>query len=282
MEANENRGAVAVQYFAALLGAYAISCACVPHALANRFVSSLNAVIIFSLAAHALVDAEHAISDAPPLAHAAISLECVCAYLVYDSLIGLVRGFESSPILMLVHHGVGLASELLTLSTGFGAYCTLVIHLAEASTPLLHLSWLLLKRGRGGTRLFLVVSHALVATFALTRVVSPAVLLFGYQLGSAASAHWGKHRVVYRLHLGVTTVFWALNCFWFTKLLQASKGLPRTSGRAARHDGTRGRAESRSNDGRAAAAEHTSGSVEAKVAMASGVDVVGTATLRAR
>jgi hypothetical protein len=268
-------GVVAVRYSIALVSAYAVSCACVSPALANRLVSALNGAIIFGLAAHALADAEHAISDAPPLARApAISLECVCAYLVYDSLVGLLRGFESSPALMLVHHAVGLASELLTLSTGYGAYCTMVIHLAEASTPLLHLSWLLLKRGHAGTRLFAVVSAALGATFALTRVVSPAALLFGYQLGAAAAAHWGEYRVLYRLHLGVTAIFWALNCFWFHKLLQASSGVPRAAG---------------ARRGRAAVPpvgsdqSHATGSVDAhSVARASGVEARGAAALRAR
>lgn len=275
---NAANGVVAARYFAALVGAYATSCACLSPALANRLVSALNGAIIFGLAAHALADAEHAISDAPPLARAsAVSLECVCAYLVYDSLVGLLRGFESSPALMLVHHAVGLASELLTLSTGYGSYCTLIIHLAEASTPLLHLSWLLLKRGHGGTRLFAAMSAALGATFALTRVVSPAALLFGYQLRSAAAAHWGEHRVVYRLHLGVTAIFWALNCFWFRRLLQASKGLPRRAGG--------GRAAGRT--GAAAAApggvdlDHDAGD-SVDVAKASGVEARGAATIRAR
>lgn len=276
------RGAIAVRYFAALVGAYAISCACVPFALANRLVSALNGAIIFGLAAYALSDAEHAISDAPPLARvSAVSLECVCAYLVYDLLVGLVRGFESSPALMLVHHTVGLASELLTLSTGYGAYCTMVVHLAEASTPLLHLSWLLLKRGHAGTRLFLVVSASLVVTFALTRVVIPAVLLFGYQL---RSAHWGEHRVIYRLHIGVTTIFWTLNCFWFAKLLQASKGLPRADGAG------RGGKETRSDPAAAAVPPEesqcshpsASGSVDASVAKASGMQIRGAAAIRAR
>jgi len=70
----------------------------------------------------------------------------------------------------MAHHALGTVSELLTLWSGYGGYCTMAVHLAEGSTPLLHLSWLCVKMGWDTaadgkrTKLFTAIGAGLVIT----------------------------------------------------------------------------------------------------------------------
>eukprot|EP00307_Rebecca_sp_RCC1486_P007081 CAMPEP_0119409962 /NCGR_PEP_ID=MMETSP1335-20130426/3112_1 /TAXON_ID=259385 /ORGANISM="Chrysoculter rhomboideus, Strain RCC1486" /LENGTH=223 /DNA_ID=CAMNT_0007434421 /DNA_START=162 /DNA_END=833 /DNA_ORIENTATION=- len=221
-------------YQLALAGAHQVLLRHISGGLVNRLLSSVNALIIFSTAGVALAGSPSP-SDAPPIDPLpASSIECMLGFLVFDTVLGLVQGFESSPRLMLAHHLMGLLSEGLTLYLGVGAYCTMVVHLAEGSTPLLHMSWLLLKRGQQKSTAFLAAGLLLVISFFILRVAIPAILLWGYMSTPVAFVLWGDHTGVYRLHLAVVTGFWLLNLFWFTKLLKATahggdKSSPRVS-----------------------------------------------------
>ncbi|KAG8458638.1 hypothetical protein KFE25_008435 [Diacronema lutheri] len=230
-------GLMGAAHFLLVAGVYALSCAFVPHALANRLVSSANATLIFLLAVAALAGASD-VSDAPPIAPLpAAAMECMCAFLAFDVLLGMARGFESSPALMLVHHTLGLASELTSLWFGLGSSCAMVVHLAECSTPLLHLSWLMLKRGCGRTRAFFATGATLVLAFLLGRVLLPAALL-ARMARPRVRAHWGDHDGVYRFHVAVVLTFWLINCYWFAKLLRATRSAGAPAGPTSKESGS--------------------------------------------
>eukprot|EP00304_Pavlova_gyrans_P008373 CAMPEP_0206042364 /NCGR_PEP_ID=MMETSP1466-20131121/6510_1 /ASSEMBLY_ACC=CAM_ASM_001126 /TAXON_ID=44452 /ORGANISM="Pavlova gyrans, Strain CCMP608" /LENGTH=259 /DNA_ID=CAMNT_0053417073 /DNA_START=40 /DNA_END=819 /DNA_ORIENTATION=+ len=194
-------------------------------ASANRLVSACNAVVITGLAVAALAVHASDLTDRPPLhPMIAVSIECMCAYLSYDIVLGLVAGFESAPGPMLAHHAMGLAAEALVLVYGFGGFSLVVVHLAEGSTPFLHLSWALLKFGYGGTRLFFATGVALVLTFGILRVILPAWVLFGNLLTESGTAAWGAASALHEFFVLVVVIFWFLNCFWFVKLLRVAMG----------------------------------------------------------
>jgi hypothetical protein len=210
-------------YAACLALAYFEGCAFATPAAANRLMSSLNAAVIFVLAVCALAAADP-ITDAPPITGtAAAGMHCMCTFLAFDTVIGVAHGFESSPSLMLAHHALGLTAELISLGLGVGGYSTMVIHLAECSTPLLHLSWFMLTRGYSHTRIFVATGVSLVLLFGLSRVLLPFALLGLYLVTPAARAQWGGHDGVYCLHLVVVVGFLVLNCFWFGKLISKAK-----------------------------------------------------------
>lgn len=214
-------GAILIGYQLALAGTHQLLLNHISPNLINRLLSSVNAMIIFTTACAALASGPP--SDAPPITPvAAVGIECMLGFLIFDTVIGLIQGFESSPRLMLAHHLMGILSEGLTLCLGVGAYCTIVVHLAEGSTPLLHVSWLLLKRGQQKTTGFVATGVLLVASFCVLRVILPALLLGGHMATPAGRALWGDYSAVYWLQLAVVVVFWLLNVFWFVKLLRVA------------------------------------------------------------
>lgn len=239
-----SRSSVGPKYFGALALVYFVSCRFLPHQHANRLVSAANATLVFALAVRALADPSVALRDGPPIAPLpAATMECMCAFLAFDSLLGTVRGFESSPLLMLAHHVMGLASEITSLWFGLGAFTTMCVHLAECSTPFLHASWYLSKhQSRGRTRLFIATGGTLVLTFALGRIALPAVLLVTL-VRPEARAHWGSHDGVYRFHVAVVATFWLINLFWFSKLLRAAK-----SAGPAKNAGSAGQSAGKGSD----------------------------------
>lgn len=154
-----------------------------------------------------------------------------CSFLVLDVFLGLVRGFESSPALMLVHHVMGLASELVCLWFGLGGFTAMAVHLAECSTldgrapspDICRVQHVLpASGGHRRTRAFSAMGGLLVLTFAGGRVALPAVLLVR-MARPGVRAHWGDHEAVFRFHVGVVLVFWLINCYWFVRLVRAAK-----------------------------------------------------------
>lgn len=214
---------VVILYFVAITALYVVGCSYLQHSLANRFVSSVNATFICVLAACALADSSSgAVTDGPPMGPLpAVGMGCMCSFLVLDVFLGLVRGFESSPALMLVHHVMGLASELVCLWFGLGGFTAMAVHLAECSTPFLHICWYM-RSGHRRTRAFSAMGGVLVLTFAGIRVALPAVLLVR-MARPGVRAHWGDHEAVFRFHVGVVLVFWLINCYWFVRLVRAAK-----------------------------------------------------------
>eukprot|EP01052_Picozoa_sp_SAG31_P058485 SAG31_NODE_17898_length_654_cov_1.014414_1_plen_190_part_01 len=104
----------------------------------SRLVSSVNACVVTSTATYYLLYRANARADvdASPLDPlASFSIQAMIGYMIMDLLINTIVGFDSGAALNIFHHVLGLASEIATLATGYGGYATMVVHVAEGSTP---------------------------------------------------------------------------------------------------------------------------------------------------
>mmetsp|Transcript_45672 Transcript_45672/g.67401 ORF Transcript_45672/g.67401 Transcript_45672/m.67401 type:complete len:264 (-) Transcript_45672:31-822(-) len=157
----------------------------------------------------------------PPLEHFAVG--CMMVYLVYDTIYFYWRFYILQPSLgvkekwnaaehtgALVHHYLGLLSWGFIYSGTGGVYWAQYIHLAEISTPILNLRWIMMKEGvRDGIK---VVSVVFLVVFFLTRIPTTVVLL--YHMWRSVDK-WPSKTIAYFQFI-VTFSFLVVNLIWFS------------------------------------------------------------------
>jgi hypothetical protein len=163
---------------------------------------------------------------------AELAMLMTVAYIPVDMLIDSRQGAVDPP--MVAHHLLGLVSGAIVLSTSTGGCVTMCVHLAECSTPLLHLSWLCIKNGwkTSRPRCFTAVGMSLVALFLVARVAFPVAIIHRMVFGAYREAHLAARRdgssmlqdACYCTMVSITVMWWVINCFWFVLLLRAALG----------------------------------------------------------
>jgi hypothetical protein len=147
-------------------------------------------------------------------------MRLMVGYMLYDMVIELVTP-EKLDKLVLVHHVLGLIQHGTTLAhdDGVSAFFTMGVYVAEASTPLLHLSWMLYKIKLGDALIFKATTLLLFLIFFLCRVVLSPILL--YQLLTHAYLYRDAGRDgMLAFQVVILVAFVLLNYFWFYKLLE--------------------------------------------------------------
>ncbi|KAJ1432310.1 hypothetical protein B484DRAFT_395033 [Ochromonadaceae sp. CCMP2298] len=137
-------------------------------------------------------------------------------YLLYDTVFEAVSGTQ---ILTLGHHVLGIASHLSSLLSYNGAagFYSMLIFIAEGSTPALNASWLLQKLGMTKTLLFKAFAAYLMAAFVVVRLALSAYMVVHMVLHEA---EWGADtQVLFWFNTVIVFLFGVLNYFWFYKLL---------------------------------------------------------------
>lgn len=197
------------------------------HRYANKAVSGVHAAVLSVVSVRCYLTRGYDLGadrllDLPPLEHLAVGF--MIAYLLYDTAFLLWRYHSLQPrlgvreawstsdhTLALAHHVLGLASWSLIHSGLGGIYWAQLVHLAELSTPLLNLRWILMKEGRRAGPAYLALSAAFLSTFFWCRIPPTSLLLWAMWRGLD---RWPSPTVG-RFHLAVTFGFWCINLAWF-------------------------------------------------------------------
>jgi len=210
------------------------------HRYANKMVGTLHACVLAVVAVRCFVttgfDLRAArLLEVPPLEHLTVGLMLV--YLVYDTCFLLGRFFVLAPsrgaperwtfgehTLSVAHHLLGFVSWWLVYGGTGGVYWAQCIHLAELSTPLLNVRWIMIKEGITSGPLYLAGSALFLVVFFLSRIPTTAVLLYYMYMGVEK---WPSRSIAW-FQFMVTLSFWGINLIWFwggmKLVLRALKG----------------------------------------------------------
>ena len=194
-------------------------------AFRTRFEASVRAVEAAQGAYVGLSAAHHLLMKGGPLP--VVLVQRMAGYLWFDTLyecvLPLVKGTPLS-IPFLAHHLVGLAAHGLAKTHGPLRAVTAHVYLAELSTPSLHCSWFLKQLGRSSTTLYLVNGLVGALAYLIFRVAWPPLFVYW----NRDPKPWDAERAgVHTAFLMCSAVFWALNLFWFRKLVAMARGARR-------------------------------------------------------
>lgn len=191
----------------------------------NRSTSSFHAVVMTSLVMYYWIFINSAmIIDKHVTPYQSVCLDLMMGYLLYDITFEVFQNglFQASDTIG--HHILGLISHLSTrISNNGGAgFYSMLVFIAEASTPFLHGSWLLhtLNMKKSATFLFFAVS--LLIVFFLCRVLLGPFMLY-HMLTHQES--WGEDtEALFWINFFIVAAFAFLNFFWFYKLIIIASG----------------------------------------------------------
>lgn len=192
----------------------------------NKAASFQHAVIMFSLTLYYWLVKNPSWSIETPTdgQYESIVISIMIGYLLFDSLHDTYYGWSFD---MFLHHTVGAVSHLLTLAyfNKAAMYVSMIVYLAEGSTPFLSISWIMNQAKLNHTLLFKIASFLLIFNFFVFRVIMSPICLYTMIHTRAA---WGDTDIDKYLFYGNTIVvvfFVLLNQFWFYKLVQIAFGL---------------------------------------------------------
>jgi hypothetical protein len=189
----------------------------------NRLVSSVHAVVMFTIAVYYWGFCNTELSFDYIKLHTAwienFALNLMLGYLLYDCLFELMHARQMDT---LVHHFFGILSHSTSLWTQNPAalYYSMMLFLAESSTPVLHAAWLLKQLNLTSSFLFTVMKLLLPLTFLFFRVALAPYLFYHIIV---YAKEWGSGVVNTSLWWMNTTLmlfFLLLNFYWFYKIIQ--------------------------------------------------------------
>jgi len=187
----------------------------------NRCVSIVHASFVFCLTIYYWTIYQYPhfhVTDVSPEAKnlQSLTLDIMMGYLWYDIIVELVQTQEMDT---LGHHILGLISHLsCRLSNNqAGAFYSMMVYIAEGSTPFLHTSWLLHKLQLKNTKRFKFCVLSLLVTFFICRVVAGPFMLFHMTYNSPS---WGPNTdILFAMNYLIVFLFVVLNFYWFYKLI---------------------------------------------------------------
>jgi len=193
-------------------------------ALFNRGVSMFHAVTMFSLTARYWLTQNRAVAILPgPVSRLEIvAVDIMLGYLYYDIVFEL---FNTRQMDSLGHHVLGVVSHLSTRLSGNPAasFYTMLVFIAEGSTPFLNVSWVLHQLQLSHTALFKFTVFLLLLTFFVFRI------LLGPLMVTHMLAHrraWGPDNqgLMFWGNFTIVASFAVLNFYWFYKLVSIAAG----------------------------------------------------------
>jgi len=228
-----------VWLFKGCLNGYANLTKFVRHQGYNRGVSTAHAATMFFYAVYywLALNPQRAIS-ASILPYEGHCIDIMIGYLIYDTAFEMYMGGEPSSsskkeegvskrkvknLDTLAHHVLGLVSHITARATDSGAasFYLMAVYLAEASTPSLNVSWLLLKLGRDQGKAFPLVAGSVLVLFLFFRVILGPYMLYHMYIHQTAwqdEQHPYGEQLLY-LNAFIVSAFVVLNNIWFYKLI---------------------------------------------------------------
>lgn len=184
----------------------------------NRSVSTIHAIVMLcgSLYYWVYINPERLIG-ANLEEFSCLLMDVMMGYLWYD----IFYEFSTScSVDTLAHHILGLISHMSTriFNSGATGYYSMMVYLAEASTPLLNISWLLHQLHLKDTLLFQICAFSLVILFFCCRVVLGPYMIYHF-LSNGSSWDANELNWMYYLNFIIIVLFTLLNMYWFYKLV---------------------------------------------------------------
>jgi len=186
------------------------------HEWYNRTVALLHAAIMFLRTVTYWYAINPKMSMDQPLdAFGAMTLDIMMGYLWYDLLVEMAKNRKQPTTL--IHHVIGYISlwAVRASNSGLGLFYFMLVFIAEGSTPVLHVLWLLKKLKLSDWWVFSALAWLLLFTFFTYRVVlGPYTLwhMVAYRDGwkGDPNRHW-----LFGLLFGIAVVFVIINFYWF-------------------------------------------------------------------
>lgn len=189
----------------------------------NRGVSTIHACVMFSITAYywLYVNPAMEISAAGHRIEAR-ALDIMMGYLYYDILYEALTSRQTDA---LSHHVLGLVSHLSSRlsNNNAAAYYSMLVYIAEGSTPFLNISWLLHMLSLKKTLIFKICALSLIVSFFTFRILLGPCMVYHMLIHREEWGESGRGS----LFLGNTAIvasFAVLNFFWFYKLLAVALG----------------------------------------------------------
>lgn len=141
-------------------------------------------------------------------------MRIMTGYMTYDLVVELVTPAQLD-YAVLFHHVAGLLSHWHTLQTNdvASAFYTMLVYLAEGSTPFLHVGWMMNTVGLADTLAFKLLTLALLLVFFVVRILVSPLLAYAYLSPTNRHLYDGRDGVFY-FQLGIVFAFAGLNFFW--------------------------------------------------------------------
>lgn len=185
----------------------------------NHGTAMIHASIMFIMASNYWLNVRNdwGVMSASTSAYERAGIDIMTGYMIYDMIVEtvLVRKIN---ILVLVHHILGLVSHFGTryLDSGVSAHYTMLIYLAESSTPFLHICWLLDKLNKTDTVLFKVLCGIVAFFFFFFRILMGPYVTYGL---SIPVPEWNGCEHLMWLQVFIMIGFCMLNFYWFYKII---------------------------------------------------------------
>jgi len=146
-------------------------------------------------------------------------MRIMTGYMLYDLIVEVVTPAVYD-YAVLFHHIAGLLSHWHTLQTNDVAsgWYTMMVYLAEGSTPILHVAWMMNTVGLADGLAFKLLTLALLVAFFVVRILVSPLLAYTYLAPANRHLYDGRDGVFY-FQLCIVFAFAGLNFFWFYKLL---------------------------------------------------------------
>lgn len=189
--------------------------------LQNRTVSTVHAALQFILTAHYWATYNPRVKIIENSNYEAFCLDTMMGYLWYDIIIEL---FFTKNVEALGHHVLGIVSHLSSRISDnkAAAFYSMLVFIAEISTPFLNISWLLHAAGLKTDPIFALVSLLLMLTFSVRVCVGP--FMVGHML--LFKSEWGDDtELLYWGNVVIVAAFALLNIYWYFKLLKMALSL---------------------------------------------------------
>lgn len=196
----------------------------------NRGAAAMHAVSMFSLTLYywnyVNPTMEYSRTVHPYLG---MMIDVMNGYMIYDTINEISTTGEADVIL---HHVMGLLTHVVArvINSGMSAYFFGMVYIAEASTPLLHFSWLLYHINWANTIIFKTTVLLVVIVFLFCRVLlAPWMdwkLYESYFETEPVGVWWTDDEAMYWINVVIMFIFTILNFFWYYKLVAtAVKGI---------------------------------------------------------
>lgn len=146
------------------------------------------------------------------------TMRIMTGYMLYDLVVEVVTPAVYD-YAVLFHHIAGLLSHWHTLQTNDVAsgWYTMLVYLAEGSTPILHVGWMMNTVGLSDGLPFKLLTLALLITFFVVRILVSPLLAYTYLAPGNRHLYKGRDGV-FLFQLFIVFAFAGLNYFWYWKL----------------------------------------------------------------
>lgn len=189
----------------------------------NRGTASTHAIIMFSLSARHWLVENPSMTINPPTELQYFLVEIMLGYMFYDL---IIEAFAMETIVktVLFHHAIGILSHFVTLaySSDGSFFYTVMVYLAECSTPLLHACWMMHHLKLEHLKLFPIIMVLCLIFFFVARMLLGPFMLYHMVNHGNDWIRTPEKDFILAFQFLIVSLFVLLNGFWFVYLVKMS------------------------------------------------------------